>query len=86
IAAELQRIDSTCNRVDSLSLFLRKIGFREQRIDSHDPRIDSEEHRGQFDRHMHRFYPCRVNSYDDPFLKKFSKCFESIRRVVESIH
>ncbi|MED6174449.1 hypothetical protein PIB30_069072 [Stylosanthes scabra] len=46
-AAELQGIDSTCNRVDSLSYFLRKIGFREQRIDSHDLRIDSENHRGQ---------------------------------------
>ncbi|MED6162585.1 hypothetical protein PIB30_071880, partial [Stylosanthes scabra] len=46
-AAELQGIDSTCNRVDSLSHFLRKIGFREQIIDCHDLRIDSENHRGQ---------------------------------------
>ncbi|MED6135823.1 hypothetical protein PIB30_050251 [Stylosanthes scabra] len=45
--AELQRIDSTCNRVDSLSHFSKKIGFREQRIDSHDLRIDSDYHRGQ---------------------------------------
>ncbi|MED6214474.1 hypothetical protein PIB30_103455, partial [Stylosanthes scabra] len=36
-----------CNRVDSLSPFLRKIGFREQRIDSHDLRINSDYHRGQ---------------------------------------
>ncbi|MED6116059.1 hypothetical protein PIB30_096561 [Stylosanthes scabra] len=46
-SAELQRIDFTYNRVDSLSHFLRKRGFREQRIDSHDLRIDSDYHRGQ---------------------------------------
>ncbi|MED6150802.1 hypothetical protein PIB30_075982 [Stylosanthes scabra] len=46
-AVQLQGIDSICNRVDSLSLFLRKMGFREQRIDSHDLRIDSSCHRGQ---------------------------------------
>ncbi|MED6184473.1 hypothetical protein PIB30_047795 [Stylosanthes scabra] len=28
IAAELQKIDSTCKRVDSLSHFQRKMGFR----------------------------------------------------------
>ncbi|MED6162062.1 hypothetical protein PIB30_066822 [Stylosanthes scabra] len=29
--------------------------------------------------------PFRVDSNGGPFLKKFSKCFESIRRVAESI-
>ncbi|MED6113719.1 hypothetical protein PIB30_073457 [Stylosanthes scabra] len=33
-------------RIDSLSYFPKKNGFREQRVDSHDLRIDSECHRG----------------------------------------
>ncbi|MED6139812.1 hypothetical protein PIB30_087504 [Stylosanthes scabra] len=33
------------------------------------------------DHHMNRFYPSRVDSDDGPFLKNFSKCFESIRRT-----
>ncbi|MED6214495.1 hypothetical protein PIB30_103581, partial [Stylosanthes scabra] len=83
---ELLRIDSPYNGVDSLSLFLRKMRFRGKRIDSHDLRIDSDYHRGQFGHRMDRFWTGRIDSCDGLLLKKFSKCFESIRSVVESIH
>ncbi|MED6152541.1 hypothetical protein PIB30_093075 [Stylosanthes scabra] len=60
--------------------------FRGKRIDSHDLRIDSDYHRGQFGHRMDRFWTGRIDSCDDFLLKKFSKCLESIRSVVESIH
>ncbi|MED6138324.1 hypothetical protein PIB30_073288 [Stylosanthes scabra] len=46
-------------------------------------RVDSLSH---FSKENGISRPFGVDSYDDPFLKKFSKCFESIRKVVELIH
>ncbi|MED6136154.1 hypothetical protein PIB30_053387 [Stylosanthes scabra] len=42
--------------------------------------IDSLCNRKPNDHHLNRFWPFRVDSDDGPFLKKFSKCFESIWR------